>query len=182
MGPLPSGFAKKTLEEPFWTKDSGPSKMNSQKTCLREQHTMNINTYKHQKWAKKTCYLEKWGPGAVACALSGEKSRWSWAISLVPTFGKTTRKTLSWLSSVLQWSVAFQLPSGYDTHSHGKSLINGCFNGKIIYFHVPFSMAMLNNQRVQVKPIGFCDLVVLTTSVLHHHLSHLGFCENSNSS
>ena len=98
--------------------------------------------------------------GAVACALSGEKSRWSWAISLVPTFGKTTRKTPSWLSPVLQWSVAFQLPSGYDTQSHGKSLINGGFNGKIIYFHVPFSMAMLNNQRVQVKPIGFCDLVV----------------------
>ena len=66
----------------------------------------------------------------------------------------------SWLSPVLQWSVAFQLPSGYDIHSHGKSLINGGFNGKIIYFHVPFSMAMLDKQKVQVKPIGFCDLVV----------------------
>ena len=149
MGPLPSGFATKTLEEPFWTKDSGPSKMNSQKTCLREQHTMNINIYKHQKLAKKNMLPGKMGPrGRCLCSFWGKKSRWSWAISLVPTFGKTTRKTPSWLSPVLQWSVAFQLPSGYDTQSHGKSLINGGFNGKIIYFHGPFSMAMLNNQRV----------------------------------
>jgi hypothetical protein len=27
-------------------------------------------------------------------------------------------------------------------------LLNGGFNGKIIYFYGPFSMAMLNNQRV----------------------------------
>jgi len=33
---------------------------------------------------------------------------------------------------------------------HGKSLINGGFNGKIIY-HGPCSMAMLNNQRVFAK-------------------------------
>jgi len=29
-------------------------------------------------------------------------------------------------------------------------IINGGFNGKIIYFYGPFSMAMLNNQRVIV--------------------------------
>ena len=42
------------------------------------------------------------------------------------------------------------LPSGYVTYSsHGKFLINGGFlAGKIIYFYGPFSMAMLNNQRV----------------------------------
>ena len=33
-------------------------------------------------------------------------------------------------------------------HSHGKSPINGAFTGKTIYFYGPFSMAMLNNQRV----------------------------------
>ena len=39
---------------------------------------------------------------------------------------------------------------------HGKSLINGGFNGKIIYFYGPFSMDMLNNQRVNPMKSPLC--------------------------
>jgi hypothetical protein len=35
-------------------------------------------------------------------------------------------------------------------HSHGKSLINGGINGKIIYKWAIYTMAMLNNQRVYI--------------------------------
>ena len=45
-------------------------------------------------------------------------------------------------------------------HSHGKSLINGGFNGKIINKWAMASMAMLNNQRVYSNQ-----------SPINHHIS-----------
>ena len=40
------------------------------------------------------------------------------------------------------------LPSGYDSHSHGESPINGGLQLGKSSINGPFSMAMLNNQRV----------------------------------
>ena len=44
-------------------------------------------------------------------------------------------------------------------HSHGKSLINGGINGKIIYKWAIYTMAMLNNQRVYIYIILFVTTV-----------------------
>ena len=46
-------------------------------------------------------------------------------------------------------------------HSHGKSLINGGFNGKSS-MNGPFSMAMLNNQRV-ITQIQFSHVQMKTS-------------------
>ena len=68
---------------------------------------------------------------------SCSKSKWSWY---------STESRYSGHKAIANW--AENLPSGYDSHSHGESPINGGFNGKNIYFYGPFSRAMLNNQRV----------------------------------
>jgi len=45
-------------------------------------------------------------------------------------------------------TIPHDLPSGYLAHSHGKSVVNGCFlAGKIIYFYGPWLPWLCNEIR-----------------------------------
>ena len=67
---------------------------------------------------------------------------------------------------MVEWDfngILWDIPSGYDSHSHGKSTIDSGFSGTIIYKWVIFHGELLNNQMVSLpntKPAGvYCSLI-----------------------
>ena len=82
---------------------------------------------KHRGWSPETCHPAVWLKLATVESLDSKKK----------------------IIELFRWW-KLNIPSGYDSHSHGKSPF---FLGKPS-INGPFSMAMLNNQRVSQKTTG----------------------------